>query len=334
MIVRQLIEVYAQIPGSLAGQVEVVQELMEWAATEKRIFLKQALETRLVALFLDNARYTDALQLIAALLRELKRLDDKIGLMEVQLLESRCYHALKNLPKARAALTSARTSANAVYCPPLIQAQLDLQSGILHADDADFKTAFSYFYETMEGFTAQDDPRAILGLKYMLLCKIMLNQPHEVHSLMTGKLALKFRGPEVDAMKAVATAYQNRSLHEFEQVLRAFDLHLTQDPIVNTHLTALYDNLLEQNLIRLIEPFSRVQIAHLAQLIQLPPVQVESKLSQMILDKTLLGILDQSTQTLVVYEPPTEDKTYDSVLEAIKSMESAVENLYEKARKL
>jgi 26S proteasome regulatory subunit N6 len=39
---------------------------------------------------------------------------------------------------------------------------------------------------------------------------------------LNSKVALKYRGVEVDAMKAVATAHQNRSLQEFEQALAAY----------------------------------------------------------------------------------------------------------------
>jgi len=45
--------------------------------------------------------YHEALALIDELLSELKRLDDKNVLMEVQLLESRVCHALRNFPKSR-----------------------------------------------------------------------------------------------------------------------------------------------------------------------------------------------------------------------------------------
>ena len=105
--------------------------------------MRLSLQTRLVALYLESQKYHDALQLSTTLLKELRRLDDKMVLVEVQLLESKVYHALRNIPKSRASLTSARTAANAIYCPPIVQAGLDMQSGILLAEDKDFKTAYA-----------------------------------------------------------------------------------------------------------------------------------------------------------------------------------------------
>ena len=122
----------------------------------------------------------------------------------------------------------------------------------------------------------------------------MINAADDVNNLITSKLALKYAGREIESMKAIANSSQDRSLAEFQKSLDDFKDQLIDDPIVRSHLDVLYDNLLEQNLSRIIEPFSKVQIDHIAHLIKLPKDNVERKLSQMILDKKLSGKIKTS----------------------------------------
>lgn len=73
----------------------------------------------------------------------------------------------------------------------------------------------------------------------MLLCKVMLNlvslaflffscrinhiQPEDVNSLLTIKLALKYAQlRDVESMRAIARAHQNRNLADFEKALRDY----------------------------------------------------------------------------------------------------------------
>ena len=109
---------------------------------------------------------------------------------------------------------------------------------------------------------------------------------------------------------------------------------LEDDPIVHAHLDTLYDNLLEQNLCRIIEPYSRVEVNFVSEQIKLPSLKVEQKLSQMILDKKIPGILDQGEGILIVYEENAPDKTYEVAMETINSMAKVIDTLYEKAKKL
>merc|ERR1711904_206698 len=107
---------------------------------------------------------------------EVKKLDDKLLLAEIFLIECRTHHAVENIPKSKAALTASKTNANAIHCPPLLQADIDLWSGILAAREKDFRTSYSYFYEAFEAFNAGDKgPKAKEAMKLMMLTKIMMN---------------------------------------------------------------------------------------------------------------------------------------------------------------
>jgi len=333
-IVRGVLDAVAKIPGTSQLQISLCREMVEWTRLEKRTFLRQRVEARLAALLMESKEYSEALTLISGLVKEVRRLDDKLLLVDIDLLECKLHFSLRNLPKAKAALTAARTAANAIYVPPAQQGTIDLQSGILHAEEKDYKTAFSYFFEAFEAFNALEDPRAVFSLKYMLLCKIMVNQADDVAGLISSKAGLLYMGVELDAMKAVADAHSKRSLKDFEVALKAYQAQLEEDPIVHRHLSSLYDTLLEQNLCRLIEPFSRVEILHIAELIGLPMDTVENKLSQMILERKFAGTLDQGAGCLIIFEDQKPDGIFSATLETISNISKVVDSLYLKSAKI
>merc|ERR1712039_550127 len=141
--------------------------------------------------------------------------------------------------------------------------------------------------------SADSSQKAKTAMKYMLLSKIMVGRPKETGPIISSKSGLKYTGAEIDAMAAVAAAHEERSLKKFEEVLERHKHELAEDPIIQFHLSDLNETLLEQNILRILEPFSRVEIVHVAELIELPLQRTQAKLSEMILDQKLNGTLDQ-----------------------------------------
>ncbi|PFH35011.1 PCI domain-containing protein [Besnoitia besnoiti] len=412
-LVRILVDAVADLPGAEHALVELCKEVIPWCQGEKRTFLRHRVEVRLAQVYVQLGMLQQAQPIIQQLLQEVKKLDDKLLLVEIHLIESKLHFKVKNYPKARAALTASRTNANAIHCPPLLQADIDLQAGILAAQDRDYKTAFSYFFEAFDAFSAQDaahhshrasttgaaaaaavkcnttpagPSRALQALKYMLLSKILQGKDDEVSALLTGKQGLRYYSMDtsttckqqqmgavadaaaeaaaaaggqlgggaaaagsaalaaaaaappasgtrrdLEAMRQLALCHKQRSLKKFEEVLEEFSKELKGDDVLMHHIDELYENLLEKNLLKLLQPFSRVEMAHVAKLIGLPLAKVEEKLSEMILDGKLHGTLDQGIGVLLLFEEQELPQMHVDALATIKNMAQVVDTLYEKS---
>merc|ERR1719464_1565946 len=262
-------------------------------------------------------------------------LDDKHLLVELHLMESSLHHNLKNVAKSKAALTACRAAANSIYIGPLLQAEMDEQAGSIASEEKDYKTAYSYFYEAFEGFDGLKDERAPQCLQYMLLTKVLNDEPGDVKAVMAGKLALKYQSPAIQMMADIATSYSKRDLAAFERITSDQANALTlSDIVISNKLEELKNKLLEQNLLRLLEPFDRVEIEHIASLMSLPTNAVQKKLSQMILDKKLHGILDQGKGAILVFDEDATSDVYGNAVATIDELNLAVDQLFEKANGL
>jgi len=334
-IVRALLEIVSKsAKNELSLQFTLCTEIIAWCNAEKRTFLRHRVQSRLALILFEQIKYQDALNLVSKLLRELKRLDDKSLLVETYLIESRINHALRNFPKARASLTAARTAGSSIYINPKLQAELDEMSGVLHCQEEDYTTAFSYFLESHEAFDSINDQfRAEKCLRYMILCKVLQGSANEVSGIVSGKHGIKYNKGELDSMSLIANAANQRSLEGFNEAIAKHGSELKDDMLIERHLEILYNQLLESNLGKIIEPFSCIEISHVAHLIRLPEEKVERKLSQMILDKKLQGILDQGRGHLIIYQESLSDKAFTDGIEVIDNLSTVMNSLYRRANR-
>lgn len=187
---------------------------------------------------------------------------------------------------------------------------------------------------------------ALQSLKYMLLSKVLMGRPDDVPAILSGKQGLRYyqqtttdsgsTAPaalqELEALRLLAVCYKKRSLKMLESVRDTHKNVFEEDPVLRHHTKELYDTLLEQNLCKILQAFSRVELEHVAKLIDLPVRRVESKLSEMMLDGKLLGTLDQGVGVLVLFEKQDTPQLYTDVLGTVANMASVVDALYAKAQ--
>jgi len=109
-----------KIKGKNNELVDLCHYIIQWCEKESRSFLRMRIENKLAELLFSLEKYNDSLEILKKLLYELKKKEDKALLVEAQLVESKVHHALENLPKAKAALTSVKTVANGIYVVPIL----------------------------------------------------------------------------------------------------------------------------------------------------------------------------------------------------------------------
>ncbi|KAH8739140.1 26S proteasome regulatory subunit Rpn6-like [Cryptosporidium ryanae] len=335
-IIRNLMDMMAKIPDTEKLQEDLCLECIQWCVDEKRTFLRHRITARLAMVYLNASMFMKGLEHIENLIKEVKKVDDKILLVEIYLIESKLEYRIRNIPKSKAALTAARTNANSIHCPPLLQADIDLQSGIILADEGDYKTSFSYFYEAFEAFNIANDERALCSLKYMLLSKIMSQQTSNISSLLSGKNKIKFQNREIEALRMVASCYENRSLNMFEEVLEKYKDELTSDLVINKHISDLCENLMERNINRILEAYSHIEISKLSDFLRLPFERVYNKVIDMILNKKIHGNIDQKTGILTLFDENSDssfNSMVDNLILTFGNLSNVVDLLYEKASK-
>jgi 26S proteasome regulatory subunit N6 len=314
--------------------VKTIEEITKFCDETSNISMKSRIQTRLAEIYFIHEHYAKALEICNKVIFDLKRYEDNLGLIQLLLLESKVYYATNGISKSKAALTSVKTLVTKVYIEPKLQANIDLHAGILAAHEKDFNLAYSYFYEAFDVYnipTQRKKNKALRAFQYMILSKIVGDHLDEVNNVVLSKQGKNYYGKEVEALRSIESAIREKSIKLLKENIEKNKEYFT-DPIIKYHINNLHNDLLEKNLIKIIKPYSVVEIEFVAKSIGLNYQDVLNKLRQMILDKKINGILDQGKGSLIIYESDVSNPYLDKSIETFKNLEKVVEALDKKVR--
>jgi len=290
---------------STSKQMELLQNFYETTldalrdAKNERLWFKTM--TKLGKLYFDREEYNR----LARILKQLRQScqteegedDLKKGtqLLEVYALEIQMYTAQKNNKKLKALYDQSLHIKSAIP-HPLILGVIRECGGKMHLREGEFEKAHTDFFEAFKNYDESGSPRRTTCLKYLVLANMLMKSginPFDSQEAKPYK-----NDVEIVAMTNLVTAYQNNDINEFENILKVNRKTIMEDAFIREHIEDLLRNIRTQVLIKLIKPYTRIQIKFISGELNIESADVESLLVSCILDSSVNGRIDQVSGVL------------------------------------
>eukprot|EP00118_Oscarella_pearsei_P019238 m.203471 g.203471 ORF g.203471 m.203471 type:complete len:444 (+) comp39625_c0_seq1:507-1838(+) len=319
---------------STSNQMELLQEFYETTlealrnAKNERLWFKT--NTKLGKLYFDRDEFGKLAKVVKQLHFSCQTEDGQddlkkgTQLLEVYALEIQMYTAQKNNKKLKALYEQSLRIKSAIP-HPLIMGVIRECGGKMHLREGEYEKAHTDFFEAFKNYDESGSPRRTTCLKYLVLANMLMKSginPFDSQEAKPYK-----NDPEILAMTNLVSAYQNDDINEFEKILRINRRAIMEDPFIWEHIEDLLRNIRTQVLIKLIKPYTRIQIPFISRELNVEPEDVEALLVSCILDKTIQGRIDQARQVLLLEQKAPGAAGYaalDKWTVQLKSLYSAV----------
>merc|ERR1712018_634632 len=305
---------------STSKQMELLQDFYETTlealrdAKNERLWFKTM--TKLGKLYFDREEFNR----LARILKQLRQScqteegedDLKKGtqLLEVYALEIQMYTAQKNNKKLKALYDQSLHIKSAIP-HPLILGVIRECGGKMHLREGEFEKAHTDFFEAFKNYDESGSPRRTTCLKYLVLANMLMKSginPFDSQEAKPYK-----NDPEILAMTNLVSAYQNNDINEFEKILKQNRETIMDDPFIREHIEDLLRNIRTQVLIKLIKPYTRINISFISKELNVDAADVESLLVSCILDSTIQGRIDQVSGVLELDQTPEGTARYSAL---------------------
>lgn len=284
--------------GLLQDFYETTLEALKDAKNDRLWFKTNC---KLGKLYFDREDYTKLNRIIKELRRSCENeegdedLKKGTQLLEIYALEIQMYTAQKNNKKLKALYEQSLHIKSAIP-HPLIMGVIRECGGKMHLREEEFDNAATDFFEAFKNYDESGSSRRITCLKYLVLAYMLMKSDINPFDAQEAKPYKNDR--EILAMTNLVSAYQNDDISGFETILKNNRKNIMDDPFIREHIEDLLRNIRTQVLVKLIKPYTRINIEFISKELNIDVDEVESLLVQCILDKTIPGRIDQVNHLL------------------------------------
>lgn len=205
------------------------------------------------------------------------------------------YTATKNSKKLKA-LYQQCLSVKSAIPHPRIMGVIRECGGKMHMSEKEWDQAQTDFFESFRNYDEAGSVQRIQVLKYLVLANMLMES--QINPFDSQETKPYKNDPQIVAMTNLVSAYQRRDIREFEKILRDNRATIMDDPFIRDYIDDVLKNIRTQVLIRLIKPYTRIEIPFISRQLNIPAQDVEDLLVGLILDKKIAGHIDQVNQRL------------------------------------
>jgi len=292
---------------STSKQMDLLQNFYETTlealrdAKNDRLWFKT--NTKLGKLYFDREEYGK----LSKILRQLHQScqtqeggdDLKKGtqLLEVYALEIQMYTEQKNNKKLKIVYEQSLHIKSAIP-HPFTMGVIRECGGKMHLREGEYNNAHTDFFEAFKNYDESGSPRRTTCLKYLVLANMLMKS--DINPFDSQEAKPYKNDPDITAMTRLVNAYQNDDIVAFEKIVSTNRTIIMQDPFIREHIEDLLKNVRTNLLIKLIKPYTRINISYISAELNVEAEEVENLLVSCILDKTIKGHIDQIKDVLYI----------------------------------
>ncbi|CAG8636011.1 11155_t:CDS:10 [Paraglomus occultum] len=283
-------------------------------AKNERLWVKTNL--KLAKLWLDRKEYTRLNKILRQLHQSCQKddgTDDQrkgTHLLEIFALEIQMYTATKNNKKLKALYQQCLHVQSAIPHPRIMGVIREC-GGKMHMGEKEWDKAQTDFFESFRNYDEAGSPQRIQVLKYLVLANMLTES--QINPFDSQETKPYKNDLQIVAMTNLVGAYQRKEIREFEKILRDNRATIMDDPFIRTYIDDVLKNIRTQVLLRLIKPYTRIEIPFVSKQLNIPAQEVEDLLVGLVLDNKIVGRIDQVNQRLELYRQSSDTQRYAAI---------------------